>query len=118
VKPSILIVDDEYGLADLLGEILAEEGYEITLAINGKLGLAALAKKPVHLVLLDVMMPVMDGRQMAQAMRDDPSYRDIPIVMMTAVPDSIPRKEGLYQAILNKPFSLDQLFATIRPLIK
>ena len=68
--PSILIVDDEFGLAEMLREMLRESGFEVTLAINGRLALEILGEERVDLVLTDMMMPVMDGAELATAMRE------------------------------------------------
>jgi CheY-like chemotaxis protein len=103
--PSILIVEDEYGLAELLRDVLTELGYEITLAMNGRLALDALRDQQIHLVLTDAMMPVMDGPELARAMRTDERYRRIPIVMMTSLQSALPPPPGLYEAVLSKPFT-------------
>jgi CheY-like chemotaxis protein len=102
--PSILIVEDEYGLAELLRDLLTELGYEVSLAINGRLALEVLREREVHLVLTDAMMPVMDGPELARAMRADDRHRRIPIVMMTSLAAAVP-SPGLYEAILGKPFT-------------
>src|SRR4051812_9451920 len=83
---SILIVDDEFGLAEMLREMLRESGFEVTLAINGRLALEILKEVKVDLVLTDMMMPVMDGAELAAAMRSDDRYRDTPVIMMTSLP--------------------------------
>src|SRR4030095_11072709 len=70
-KTSILIVEDEFGLAEMLREMLRDFGYDVTLAINGRLALEILAEGQVDLVLTDMMMPVMDGAELATAMRSD-----------------------------------------------
>jgi CheY-like chemotaxis protein len=110
----ILIVDDEYALADVLADLLAERGHEAVVAINGRIGLARLAESRFDLVLLDVMMPVMDGPALLRAMRGDPRHAEIPVVMMTAIPASFPATEPpAYQEMLRKPFSTEALFATV-----
>ena len=70
-KQSILIVDDEFGLAEMLREMLRDSGFEVTLAINGRLALEILEEGKVDLVITDMMMPVMDGAELAAAMRED-----------------------------------------------
>lgn len=115
---SILIVDDEFGLADIVSEMLAELGYDVSIAINGRLGLDKLAANKIDLVILDVMMPVMNGPDMLRAMRQDARLRGIPVVMMTAAPEAIPRDHPpLFQATLKKPFSPTQLFTTLQKLL-
>ncbi|AMY11811.1 DNA-binding response regulator MtrA [Luteitalea pratensis] len=109
VTPSILIVEDEYGLAELLRDVLTELGFQVTLAANGRLALDVLRERPIHLVLTDTMMPVMDGPELAQAMRADERHRGIPIVMMTSLRSAVPSTPGLYEAVLAKPFTPEAL---------
>jgi CheY-like chemotaxis protein len=112
-KPSILIVDDEFGLAEMLREMLREFGYEVTLAINGKLALEILREGGVDLVLTDMMMPVMDGAELATAMRSDEKHRATPIIMMTSLPTAISQPDRLFDAVLRKPFTPDLLLKTM-----
>ena len=113
-QPSILIVDDEFGLAEMLREVLHECGYDVTLAINGRLALDILTERQVDLVLTDMMMPVMDGAELAHAMRNSERHRSTPIVMMTSLPSAAPQKQGLFDAILRKPFTPDVLLNTLK----
>src|SRR4051812_10103095 len=113
-RPSILIVDDEFGLAEMLREMLRDSGFEVTLAINGRLALEILEERKVDLVLTDMMMPVMDGAELAAAMRRDVRNCETPIIMMTSLPTARPRAEGLFDAVLRKPFTPDLLLETIR----
>ena len=109
---SILIVDDEFGLAEMLREMLRESGYAVTLAINGRLALEILAEQPIDLVLTDMMMPVMDGAELASAMRRHDRYRTTPIIMMTSLP-AVGPWEGLVDAVLRKPFTPELLLDTM-----
>jgi len=112
-KKSILIVDDEFGLAEMLREMLRESGYDVTLAINGRLALEILGEGTVDLVLTDMMMPVMDGAELAAAMRRDEKHHATPIIMMTSLPTALPQPEGLFDAVLRKPFTPDLLLETM-----
>ena len=112
-KQSILIVDDEFGLAEMLREMLREFGYEVVLAINGKLALEILREGRVDLVLTDMMMPVMDGAELATAMRSDDRYRATPIIMMTSLPTALYQPGRLFDAVLRKPFTPDLLLETM-----
>ena len=112
-KPSILIVDDEFGLAEMLRDMLRESGFEVTLAINGGLALEILEEGKVDLVLTDMMMPVMDGAELAAAMRNHDRYRAIPIIMMTSLPTVRPQPGGLFDAVLRKPFTPNLLLKTM-----
>ncbi len=116
-RPSILIVDDEFGLAEMLREMLRESGFEVTLAINGRLALEILKEGKVDLVLTDMMMPVMDGAELAAAMRSNDQHHDTPIIMMTSLPTARPQSPGLFDAVLRKPFTPDLLLETIRSCV-
>ena len=110
---SILIVDDEFGLAEMLREMLGEYGYEVALAINGRLALEILKERHVDLVLTDSMMPVMDGPELAAAMRSSEKHRHTPIIMMTSLPSAAPKKQELFAAVLRKPFTPELLLTTM-----
>lgn len=114
----VLIVDDEFGLADITADLLTEAGYEVALAINGKLGLASLATRRADIVLTDLMMPVMDGPEMIRRMRADPSLASIPAILMTALPEAVPTgAAGQHDAVLVKPYSITELIETIHQLL-
>ena len=116
---SVLIVDDEFGLADITADLLTEAGYDVALAINGKLGLASLAVRPADIVLTDLMMPVMDGPEMIRRMRADPRFAKIPAILMTALPEAIPAGDAaLHNAVLIKPFSMAELLDTLTRLLR
>src|SRR5581483_5389985 len=115
---SVLIVDDEFGLADITADLLREAGYDVALAINGKLGLASLASRHADIVLTDLMMPVMDGPEMIRRMRADAKLAHIPAILMTALPEAVPTGEGAkHDAVLVKPFSITELFETLHRLL-
>jgi CheY-like chemotaxis protein len=115
---SVLIVDDEFGLADITADLLTEAGYEVALAINGKLGLASLATRRADLVITDLMMPVMDGPEMIRRMRADPALAAIPTILMTALPEAIPTgAAAVHDAVLVKPFSMAELLHTLHRLL-
>jgi DNA-binding response OmpR family regulator len=110
---SILIVDDEFGLAEMLRDMLRDHGYEVVLAINGRLAFEVLGEQHIDLVVTDLMMPVMDGEELATAMRKSERYRVMPIIMMTSLPTAVPQQRELFDAILRKPFSPEQLLETV-----
>ena len=118
IQPSILIVDDEFGLAEMLREMLREYGYEVTLANNGRLALDILKERRIDLVITDVMMPVMDGSELATVMRKSKAHRDIPIVMMTSLPSAWSQHRELFDAVLRKPFTPALLMQTIQDLFR
>ena len=109
---SILIVDDEFGIVEAIQDLLRDEGYRTQTAFNGRQALDALAEERPVLVLLDDMMPVMDGQALLAAMKRIPSLNGIPVVMMSANrPESWQELGGA--AFLGKPFNLVQLLAVV-----
>jgi CheY-like chemotaxis protein len=116
MKRYVLIVDDEFGLADVLASLLDERGYDVAVVINGKLGLASLASRRADLVLVDLMMPVVDGPEMIRQLRADPALARLPVILMTALPEAVPAG-GLHDAILVKPFGLDELLEVMARLL-
>jgi CheY-like chemotaxis protein len=110
---SLLIVDDEFGLAEMLRDMLCELDYDVALAINGRVALDALAAKRIDLVLTDMMMPVMDGYELAAAMRRSRQYKRIPIVLMTSLPLSVLPRLDLFNGVLRKPFTPEALLETL-----
>jgi adenylate cyclase len=83
----ILVVDDSEENRDMLARRLRRQGYEVRTAAGGRAALAALAESPVDLVLLDVMMPDLDGYAVLERLKADPTRRDIPVLMISALDD-------------------------------
>ena len=110
---TILVVDDEPAIAEILLEVLADEGYHVVATNNGREALQAIAESPPHLVLTDLMMPIMDGLALCRAMQADPAHRAIPIVIMSAAADRAATSTCRYAAVLHKPFDLDQVLGTV-----
>lgn len=110
----ILIVDDEFGLAEVVAEMLQERGFDTVLAINGYLALQRVAERAPDLVLLDCMMPILDGAGVVRALRADPATARLPIILMTALPHVVPPDvQAASCALLHKPFSPGELFSAI-----
>jgi CheY-like chemotaxis protein len=110
---TILVVDDERSIVELLTAVLEDEGYHVVTAHNGKEGLARLPISQPSMVLCDVMMPILDGREMCQRMQANPEYRSIPIVLMSAAARSGGLADCTYAALLSKPFDLDDVLNTV-----
>jgi CheY-like chemotaxis protein len=113
----LLVVDDELSILEALQDILSIEGYEVVTAGNGVEGLRLLREAKPDLVLLDLMMPVMDGREMLRRVREDPQWKDVPVVIMSAgrIPDA---ERNAASAALSKPFDLDHLLQTLAQHLK
>lgn len=79
----ILIVEDEAAISTILGEKLKEEGFDVELATNGQEGLALAARTPPDLIILDLLMPVMDGKQMLRELRTIPQCKTVPVIVLT-----------------------------------
>jgi DNA-binding response OmpR family regulator len=118
---TILIVDDEHGIVDALSEVLRDEGLHVVSAPNGLLGLQKLAHARVDAVILDLMMPILDGKAMLQRMRASTAHATIPVILMSAVPEAVafaaPVQPPPYDAFLRKPFDLDELLAVLMQLL-
>lgn len=115
---TILIVDDEYLIADILGYALEDEGYMVAKASNGRKGLEVLDRERPELVITDFMMPVMDGLEFARAIRARPQSANLPVILMSGAQASIGRAEpALFSAVFDKPFQLDAVLATVRSLV-
>ncbi|MBM7112882.1 response regulator [[Archangium] primigenium] len=107
----LLIVDDEVAILEALTDILSVEGYDVTTAANGVEGLKHVAQARPDLILLDLMMPLMDGHEMLRRLKDDPSLRTIPVVVMSA--GRVSKSELHGSRFLAKPFELDDLLDTV-----
>ena len=102
---TVLVVDDEFGVAEVLQSILEDEGYRVGTAINGKQALARLTELTPDLIMLDYMMPIMDGTQTLAAIRANTTFSKIPIIMMSSLEEASVRETATeYNAFLRKPF--------------
>jgi len=118
-RKSVLVVDDEAGTIDVLIAVLADAGYKTHGAANGREALTKLAASSPDLVLLDYVMPVLDGADTLRAIRDDRRLAETPVVMMSGIPESmIKRRCRGYDAFLRKPFSLEELMGTVEKLLE
>ena len=113
VEALILIVDDEHAIVETLTEVLRWKGYEVMSAPNGKVALAAMATRRPSLVLLDYMMPVLNGPHTLAAIRKDPGLTDIPVIMLSAMPEPIPPDGARWNEYLRKPFRAPTLLGAI-----
>jgi two-component system, OmpR family, response regulator VicR len=113
MKKTLLIVDDETSIVESLQEILEYEGYGVRVASNGREALAAVDTEVPALVLTDLMMAVINGLQLMEALRERPGLQALPIILMSAVHVQPPRSRQLWTAFLGKPFEIDVLLSTI-----
>lgn len=116
---SILVVDDEPAIVETVAELLAWEGHAVLTANDGEHALDELRKStPVEVVILDFMMPVKDGIQTLREIRADAQLSRLKVILTTAAPTSIPKDAPQYDALLVKPFSVDQLKDAIASVLK
>ena len=85
---SVLVVDDEFGIADVLQEILIDAGYAVGMALDGRQGLERAREVRPELVLADFMMPVLDGPGLLRALAAEPALAAVPVVMMSSLPEA------------------------------
>jgi CheY-like chemotaxis protein len=111
---TILVVEDERMIAQLLQEFLEEEGYRVVLAEHGRGALHALELEPVDLILSDLMMPVMDGWRLYEAAQAHHAWRTIPYVIMSAISDRTEQARCPQALWLRKPFDIDELLARLK----
>jgi DNA-binding response OmpR family regulator len=118
--PRILIVDDEPNLVLALEFLMKKEGYEIRAASNGEKAVEAAKEYRPDLILLDVMMPKMDGYEVCQHIRADAELRDVAIVMLTAKGREVEREKGLAlgaDLYITKPFSTREVVRQVREIL-
>ena len=111
---TVLVVDDEFGIVDVLETILTDEGYRVLTACNGKQGLVRLSEEKPDVILSDFMMPILGGGEMLRAMAADPDYQRIPVIMMSSLGEDViaERCKG-YAAFLHKPFRVAAVLGTV-----
>jgi CheY-like chemotaxis protein len=114
----VLVVDDDPDILDAICDILDGEGYRVARARHGAEALARVAQERPSVILLDLMMPIMDGVAFAQALRTRDVHGSIPIVVISA--DGNPQKAAAVGArgFLAKPFDIDALLAQVAAMTK
>ena len=117
-QPRILVVDDEANIRELLTQEFTEAGYTVVTAANGREAVAEVRRQRPDLVVLDVMMPEMNGFDVAAVLRNDPQTLDIPIIILSIVQD---RERGFRLGVdryLTKPINTDILFREVGALLE
>jgi len=116
----ILAVDDSASMRGMVAFTLRGAGYDVTEAENGQLALDAANAASFDLILADVNMPVMDGLSMVRELRTKPSYKGVPILMLTTESHTDKKMEGKAAGAtgwLVKPFDPEQLLATVKRVL-
>lgn len=108
-KERILVIEDDEGVRETLLVALELQGYQVSTAVNGKEGLKALSEgPPPHLVLVDLMMPIMNGWEFVRALRADPSLNRVPVGLLTAYSENVGDLQNL--PMIQKPIDLDLFY--------
>ena len=120
-KGTILVIDDEKDLIELVRYNLEKEGFDVIAATDGQAGLEVVKKHRPDLVVLDLMMPGLDGLQVCQRLRSDPRSGRIPLIMLTAKATEADRVVGLELGAddyITKPFSPREVVARVKAVLR
>ncbi len=120
-KPRILIIEDEPDIREILQYSLEREGFEVAVATDGLAGLQAVRKKAPDLLMLDLMLPGIDGLEICRRLKGDPTTAGIPVVMVTAKGDEADIVLGLglgADDYVPKPFSPKEVVARVRAVLR
>ena len=115
-KGKILVVDDEVYLLQILDFSLGAEGYDVVTAEDGEQAINKAKSEQPDLIVLDIMMPKVDGYEACRKLKQDPSMKDVPVILLTAKGRDIDRKLGLEVGAddyITKPFSPNKLLEKI-----
>ncbi len=116
----IMVVDDDEGMLLTVKRMLAPEGYDVITAVSGRECLMKLRNKTPDCLLIDIMMPEMDGWMLLREIRRNPRVKDVPVIIVTAKPAgpmvfTRRREKGLeFSDYINKPFTKDELIGALR----
>jgi two-component system chemotaxis response regulator CheY len=119
-KKNILIVDDSASVRQVVSITLRQAGYDVIEGHDGKDALSKLTGQKVHLIISDVNMPNMDGISLVRAVKQLPTYKFTPIVMLTTESQEAKKREGQEagaKAWILKPFKPDQLLSVVQKLV-
>lgn len=119
-KPRILLVDDEPSIVKMVGKRLEVEGFDVLVAVDGQEGLAKAQTQQPDLIILDLMLPKLNGYEVCTMLKQDTRYQKIPIILFTARAREKDEKLGMEcgaNAYVRKPFRAQELLERIRLLL-
>ena len=120
-SPKILVVDDETYIVELVKFNLEKEGYRVIVAFDGMHALDMVKEENPHLILLDIMLPGIDGLEVCRTLKQDPNYNTIPIIMLTAKGEEFDTVLGLEMGAddyIKKPFSPREMVARVKARLR
>jgi phosphate regulon transcriptional regulator PhoB len=121
VRQRVVIIEDEKDIVDLIRYNFRKEGFEVESFLRGKEGLEYLRRKPADLVLLDILLPDLDGVEICKRLRADDRLKSIPVIFLTAKGEEIDRVVGLEigaDDYVVKPFSPRELIARVKAVLR
>ncbi len=121
MSTKVLVIDDEEDYRIIIADVLRGAGMEVRLACDGEEGLRMLKENPSEVVLVDWMMPKMDGEKFCRAMRADAALKDIPVLMLTVRQTADEELEALHFGVddfVVKPFRAAELLARVRAVVR
>jgi two-component system, OmpR family, phosphate regulon response regulator PhoB len=118
VTTVVLLVEDEVDVAELLRDVFEQEGFAAAIALNGLDALQLLGSIQPAIIVSDVEMPGMSGTEFCSAVREHPTYTDIPIIATSALEEEVVREKfDCYDAFIPKPYDVDHLIELIKKLL-
>jgi CheY-like chemotaxis protein len=114
----VLVIDDNEAHRQVVADVLADEGYQVCLAATGEDGLAAARAAPPDVLLLDLLMPGMDGAAVLEELRRDAELSGVPVVVTTGVHTSHVKRLLHPDAVLFKPFGISELLRAVEGAVK
>ena len=121
MSSKILVVDDEKDIVDLISYNLEKEGFTVFKAYDGEEALKTVRERSIDLMILDLMLPGIQGMEVCKFIRKDPSNANLPIIMLTAKGDEVDKILGLEMGAddyITKPFSVRELLARVRAVLR
>lgn len=114
---TILVVEDDHQIRDLLTTLLEDEGYRVVLAENGLQAINCLNEVHPDLIICDVMMPILDGGDVANVVRATPDLQETPVLGVTALSTLKRARDHNFAAVIHKPFDVTELLETVSSLL-
>lgn len=117
--PLVLVVDDEQAFGDIVAQVLRDDGFRAALAQDGRQALDLIARETPDLVLLDLVMPVMSGQEVIEAMGQSSTLAKVPIIVLTGVTDpKLNRRVARVVSVMRKPVILHALVQKVETLLR
>ena len=119
-NPNVLVIEDDRFMTEVFLGTLGDIGFQVTIATNATVAMTRLRQQPIDFIILDLMLPDMNGFDLFKHLKETPETRDIPVIMVTAWGDDVHRKKAAALGIkhfVTKPFTEDELLGAIFTLL-